>query len=524
MLQYSEYLSTKKTPQSQMIPGSAQIQNSAGGYTWAVDDWTRFQRFLILGAEGGTYYVKEQKLVKENAEAVIRIVKERPLDAINEICDVSVRGRAPKNDAAIFALALGCAFSSNKSVFYDSVPLVCRTGTHLFQFCQSIQDLRGWSRGLRRAVANWYNKKTWDNLEYQLLKYKQRNGWTHRDVLRLAHPKAPSEEHNNLLRNAVGKPVEILPTRTDAVTKLHSGTVAAAHLPEIIKEHRLTREMIPTQLMKSPAIWDALLHGMPITAAIRSLGQMSACGFLTEESPACRYLCDFIQSEDVLRKGRVHPVQILNALRVYAQGHGEKGSLSWTPSPSISRALDNAFYVAFKAVEPTRKRLLLGLDVSGSMFGNKIAGTSLDAATACAAMGLITARTEPECKIMAFSHQPVGLNLTPDLTLEKVMQIFKQIGFGGTDCSLPILMARQMKWVIDTFIVYTDSETWAGSVHPAQALRMYRSEFNPAAQMIVVGLCSNGFSIADVNDKGMLDIVGFDTAVPQLISDFVRGN
>jgi hypothetical protein len=43
------------------------------------------------------------------------------------------------------------------------------------------------------------------------------------------------------------------------------------------------------------------------------------------------------------------------------------------------------------------------------------------------------------------------------------------------------------------------------------------------ARLVVVGMVSNGFSIADPNDPGMLDVVGFDTATPQLISDFARG-
>jgi len=34
---------------------------------------------------------------------------------------------------------------------------------------------------------------------------------------------------------------------------------------------------------------------------------------------------------------------------------------------------------------------------------------------------------------------------------------------------------------------------------------------------------SNGFTIADPNDPGMLDVVGFDTAAPQLIADFAAG-
>ena len=42
------------------------------------------------------------------------------------------------------------------------------------------------------------------------------------------------------------------------------------------------------------------------------------------------------------------------------------------------------------------------------------------------------------------------------------------------------------------------------------------------AALVVVGMVSNGFSIADPSDPGMLDVVGFDTATPQLISDFAR--
>jgi len=42
-----------------------------------------------------------------------------------------------------------------------------------------------------------------------------------------------------------------------------------------------------------------------------------------------------------------------------------------------------------------------------------------------------------------------------------------------------------------------------------------------AAKLIVVAMTSNGFTIADPDDAGMLDVVGFDTATPQVISDFV---
>jgi len=74
----------------------------------------------------------------------------------------------------------------------------------------------------------------------------------------------------------------------------------------------------------------------------------------------------------------------------------------------------------------------------------------------------------------------------------------------------------------DAFVIYTDSETWYGDVHPVQALREYRRKIGIPAKLIVVGMCSNGFSIADPDDPGMLDVVGFDAAVPAVIVDFIR--
>jgi 60 kDa SS-A/Ro ribonucleoprotein len=72
-------------------------------------------------------------------------------------------------------------------------------------------------------------------------------------------------------------------------------------------------------------------------------------------------------------------------------------------------------------------------------------------------------------------------------------------------------------------VIYTDSETWAGDVHPARALAEYRRASGIDARLVVVGMVSNGFSIADPNDAGMLDVVGFDSATPQLVSEFARG-
>ena len=102
----SKWFNTRKTPQSAPIPGTSQVANSAGGFAFAVDDWTRLDRFLILGSEGGSYYATERTLTRDNAQAVLRCLQLDGRRVVDRIVDISDRGRAPKNDPALFALAL----------------------------------------------------------------------------------------------------------------------------------------------------------------------------------------------------------------------------------------------------------------------------------------------------------------------------------------------------------------------------------------------------------------------------------
>src|SRR5262249_9772085 len=160
---------------------------------------------------------------------------------------------------------------------------------------------------------------------------------------------------------------------------------------------------------------------------------------------------------------------------------------------------------------------------------------------ASAALALVTAATESRYEVVGFYAGKGGfdtrrsrgrgwgndgltpLPLSPRQRLDDAVKTVSGLPFGGTDCALPMLYAQAMEREVDTFVIYTDSETWAGDIHPAQALNDYRRMSDIDARLVVVGMVSNGFSIADPADQGMLDVVGFDTATPQLISDFARG-
>src|ERR671911_1076949 len=187
-MSYLKRHGTRRVPQWVPLPG--QDPNSAGGFAWAVGMWTRLRRFLVLGSEGGSYYASEWTLTRENAKAVEACVLEDGPRAVAEIVRVSADGRAPKNDPALYALALaaGVGDTETRRAALAALPRVARTGTHLFQFAVFVQGFRGWGRSLRRAVGRWYAAQGVDAVAYQAVKYRQREGVTHRDLLRLAHP------------------------------------------------------------------------------------------------------------------------------------------------------------------------------------------------------------------------------------------------------------------------------------------------------------------------------------------------
>ena len=91
-----------EVPQAVPVFGKGQSRNNAGGYAWTLDDWDQLDRFLVLGAEGGTYYVNQKALVVENAEAVLRCIQEDGQRVVRRIVEISVSGRAPKNNPALF--------------------------------------------------------------------------------------------------------------------------------------------------------------------------------------------------------------------------------------------------------------------------------------------------------------------------------------------------------------------------------------------------------------------------------------
>ncbi len=530
-----------------------QAQNKAGGYVFKIDMYDAVRRFLIMGTESGTYYESERDLTKQNLDNLKAAMAKDGEKVIEIAREISVDGRAKKNDMAIFTLALGLTIGDErtKKAVENVFNEVVRTGSHLLMAVDFIDQMRGWGRVPRRIVGKWYFSKPEDQLAYQVVKYRKRNDWTHKDAMRRVRQGPNTSLYRwivgaqkyteRVFERRVGGAARYEHTELTGLPKLIDAFEAVQHMgkenpenivkPEAvipyIEEHRLTWEMLPTKFLKSPKVWEALLEEMPLGALLRNLGRMTALEMFPQMSPLSKEVCEKFTPERV-KKARLHPLAIISALKVYESGKGMKGSLTWSPNSWIVKRLGEAFYWSFDAIEPTNKPLLIALDVSPSMFGTynaPMANSPLTCGEIAAVMSMVTARVEPYHHICAFDTEFVEIPITAQMSLIDVMNVVcDRPKWGGTDCALPMLEAWKRKWHnIEGFVCYTDNETWAGDVHPKRALDMYRQKTGLDSRLAVSAMTGTDTSIADPNTNYMMDFCGFGTDTPRMMAMFLNG-
>lgn len=528
----SSLSNSKVTPQT-LPAGNApvlQVKNNAGGYVFQLSPEKQLDRFLIIGTSGGTYYQSERSLLKQNLDGIKALIKTNGKYVVDRLVQISDAGRARNNDYALLVLALCLAHGNNetKALARTALPLVARTGTHLMHFAEFAQGQRGWGSALKKAVANWFQSKDVADVAYQALKYQSRDGWSQRDLLRLSHPKTKDPLRQNVYRY-ITKGAESIENGVDLPAIVQGFELAkeatdTKTVVKLIQDYNLSMEMIPTESRNDVKVWEALLPRMGATAVIRNLNKMTAVGLIGPFTEAMKFVVGKLTDKAWLKKARIHPLQLLVAQKIYSQGRGDKGSLTWTPVQAITKALEDAFYLSFDTIEPSGKNRFMAIDVSGSMNSACNGAPQLSCREAAAVLAMVSVRVEPWSVIYGFDHSFRDLKINKNDSLRSVCEKTYSHRFGSTDCSLPMVYARQQKWDVDQFEVYTDNETYFGSIHPFQAMQQYRKAMEkPNATLAVLGMTASNFSIADPTDAGMLDLVGFDTATPSILADLAAG-
>jgi len=520
-----------------------EVLNNCGKEVFQISALDQVKRFLSLGSENGTYYVSSRELTVLNISSIENVLASNDRYMLIDLIK-SYIGKCKKQEPLVYLLARCCTYDSqNKAMIefrksaYELLDKVCTIPTNLFLFLKYSKLLynkhkgsNGWNNLHKRAVCNWYNSKDDMNLLYQMTKYKDRHDYTHRDVMRLSHIVA-SSVNKNLIYKYFVKGFESVFDMESLVNPQECGDLIGFIkdyeiiksstdedlVVELINKRNFAREHINTNLLNSKFVWEALIQKMPAIALLRNLNKLSICGLLDS----------FENEQTVIGKIKsikmVHPMHLLIALKMYSSGVGMKGSNTWIPNQAVINSLNDKFYELFKDVIPSNKRVCIAMDVSGSMHCTNAMGTEcMNVAEISCAIAMIMKHCDPSTEIMGFSRTFIPLAISPGRRLDDNMTIIRDLPFASTDISLPFTWAMNSQKEFDAFVVLTDSETNCNKIKPVDALRQYRSTMKiPHCKLVVIAMAANNVSIADPNDRNMLDISGFDGSVPDVINDFI---
>lgn len=502
----------------------AQEKNSAGGYVFLVDDWTLFQRFLLLGTEAGSYYASDRDLTLAASTAMINCIR---LDGIRfvRMC-VEYRDRVYKRDTVIFALlhVFKHGDVDAKRLAADMFDKICTTGSDVLMAMAMMKELKfGSSRVKARAFRSWYTNKTPEQLAYQVVKYRTRNNMSHDYVWHYCHGSARKNPklapilcrlHSGFKQEVFeAEDSAFIPDIIKTFVRLQSMASDPAGVAATILENKsVTWEMIPTDVSNDLRVQKALLRDMPMTATIRNLAKYTATGLLNNDDDAIKMVLDRLSDAEYIKRSKIHPLKIYIAAKQYALGHGNLGNLKWEPNLRIVAALETAFVHAMTHNLPkSEKRILVGVDISGSMeTPTAISGVSCR--ELAIVMSYILANQYPNAEVVPF--HTIVLTDRPRALGRSVSDYVASFPLdpAGTNCGVLFEYAIKSDKAFEAIVCMTDNETWKGH-HPFAKLYEYRSKIKTHTKSILMPIVANRFSINSPDDRFSFEIVGADPSM-----------
>lgn len=514
----------QSVPQTTPIPGKSMIRNDAGGFVFETPWNLLLDRILIFGSSAQTYYVDSRTAYADAEVQMRQIFHAHGLEALARIREIREQNLSPKLDALFHWTALATHKDFPLEVRYDAWATfhsICKTASHMFSFVNAMVHFHGWNRSSRRNIGEWYTEKELEQLAFQMTKYRVREGYSHRRVLKMAHPTPPTQGHSNLFAWAVGN-TEDMGEGLSAIATIQNFERAQradkAELITMIEEmgRNFPQEWVPKELSGKPDVVQALLPNMPAVALFRNLGRLSKAG--APPGLMVQALNDTVNPELFQSKYGVHPFQVLLAYLTYQSGRGTRSA--WEPSSPVLATMAKAMNMAYSVVEPSNKRLLIAVDTSGSMGGHYgyVPTSPLTPIVSAMALAWHLFRAFPNSELVGVDTNLRQFALHSESGLDAFLGM--STPGGGTNLGLPYTYALK-KGDHDGTIMVSDMETWAGTRHVVQIMEnLNRSK--PDMKHVMVSLTGRTGSLTENDNPNLMEVVGLDSSAVRVVDNFFK--
>lgn len=496
-----DYFSNEKNrirPATEAFEGS--VPTAEGMQVKAVDQLTELRRYLVLGVYSNFYH-DQGEIIKKFESLVTDLLETRDYrmicSAIEMAQEIYDNSYYLDLDTVLYFFVLVSQSRIYKQYTFAFIPKL-RNGSHFLLFMKLLDMKRGWGRGIRASVQEWYERQG-TGIYWQLMKYSKRWGISHKDVVFKAHPKLDAQVFNTIMGNAD------VPDLVQAVQEAQNVNTEQARVIELIRQFSLTHEMVnPVHLSKK--VWQILIEESPnFHAVLWNLGKWTAQEVLSKDIKQ--------QVLTAIQRGTRH-MNVFDYIKAYYRyGNGFGKNFRWEPDREILRTLEQSFLNAVENLNfQVDARVTYAVDISGSMtwgaFSSQPTKFGVSASTAAATVLYTLLRTTPDHRVLSFDTEAQPFPVTAGMNLTEIRNLCERANGGGTDHSSVIRYLLKNNVDTDVLVFLTDNEQTTG-YNMGDMIKRYEQQVGHKVKVINIAMVPANFTAAYA-DHGVFEIAGFD--------------
>jgi 60 kDa SS-A/Ro ribonucleoprotein len=517
----------------------ADTRNEAGGLAYSRTPKGALAQLAATGSLGSAFYADaktqlDEVLSRLNSEAITP-------EYVAKLA-VYAAERAYMKDMP----ALLCAWLRNQGAegvtALDRVfPRVITNGRMLRNFVQILRSGQtGKHKSIKGAAKRLVNAWLKNRKDWALFKDSVGNDPSLADIIKMARPKAGESARAALYGYLIGK------VKADD-----------ERLPEIVRQYEAFKA--DPKNTPIPDVEFRMLSGMDLSAEqwaeIAKSGRfhqtrMNLNNYARHGVFKVPGMVDEIAAKlrdpESIKKAKVFPYQLMAAYLATTGGIESQYSSYYARAEkpqvevpmAVKEALQDALDISTENVPAFGGKVLVGLDVSGSMHspvtGQRGAGqtTSVQCVDVAALFASIIMRQNKDADILGFTTSVHATNLNPRDSVITNAKILRKLPSGGTDCSVALHNWNERKVTGDLVVIISDSESWADTLNyrrrawgSGTGLMNEWESFkarNPKAKLVCIDL--QPYASAQALDReDILLVGGFSDAVFDIIHQFSEG-
>lgn len=496
--------------------------NEAGAKAYSLSPEQSLAQYAVTGVFNNTFYTS----AKSQLDKILALVGRVPTEFIGKLA-VYARQYGNMKDVPAFLVASLVTREDGDNVFKTVFPRVINDGRMLRNFVQIMRSgvLGRKSLGsmAKKAVASWFVKRDGNKIFTNSIG----NDPSFIDILKLAHVRPPSKEHEATFAYLMGK------IKEDGKSDL------IRYLPSLIQEYEAYKAnpcevsvpAIPFQFIASLDIperaWSEIAKSCSWQTLRMNLNTFERHGVLKDTEMVKSIAKRLVDAEEI-QKSKVFPYQLFTAYK-----NTKCGSL-------IGNALQDALDASLVNIPNFGENVFVCTDVSGSMSspitGDR--GSATSDVTCIEVAGLISSailRKNQNATVIPFENRIRMIQLNARDSVMTNAEKLANIGGGGTNCSAALEEILRSQSKVDTVIYVSDNQSWmddgawggasdwGSGQRGTNGIELWEKvkRLNPKAKLICINLQPN-MNTQFKEREDILNIGGFSDTVFSIIDSFVN--